>query len=67
MRLLASRKGLVVDEMTYDILVSGCTREGKRKEGEALVDEMLDKEFIPDLATYNRFIDGLSKTRSSAQ
>jgi pentatricopeptide repeat protein len=48
-------------------LVSGCIREGKRKEGEALVDEMLDKEFIPDLATYNRFIDGLSKTRSSAQ
>ncbi|KAF2285187.1 hypothetical protein GH714_038980 [Hevea brasiliensis] len=55
LRLLASSKGLELDDMTYYTLVFGYTREGKRKEGEVLVDEMLDREFIPDLATYNRF------------
>lgn len=40
-----------------------CSNEGIRKEGERLADEMLDKGFIPDLATYNRMIDDLSKIR----
>lgn len=67
LRLLASSKGLEPDDMTLYTLVYGYTREGKREEGEVLVDEMLDREFIPDLATYNRLMDGLSKSRSPAK
>ncbi|CAN1823059.1 Pentatricopeptide repeat-containing protein At2g36240 [Linum perenne] len=39
--VLGCSKGLEPDWMTYDVLVSGYTAEGKRKEGEGLVDEML--------------------------
>ncbi|KAJ0959825.1 hypothetical protein J5N97_000466 [Dioscorea zingiberensis] len=53
--LLSSSKGLELDGMAYTILVSGYSREGKKKEVKVVVDEMLDMGFIPDLATYNRF------------
>ncbi|CAN1772125.1 Pentatricopeptide repeat-containing protein At2g36240 [Linum perenne] len=65
--LLGCSKGLQPDWMTYDVLVSGYTAEGKRKEGEGLVDEMLDRDFIPDLATYNTLMNGLSRSRGSVQ
>ncbi|CAH9059345.1 unnamed protein product [Cuscuta epithymum] len=61
LRLLASSKGLQLDAMAYTILISGFTMEGKRKEGEILLDEMLDVGFIPDIFTYNRFKDELGK------
>lgn len=67
LRLLAQSKGLEPDGMMYRILVSGFTRERKRKEGQILVDEMLDKDFIPDLATYNRLIDGLSNSKITSR
>ncbi|KAF7848284.1 hypothetical protein BT93_L2125 [Corymbia citriodora subsp. variegata] len=67
LRLLAQRKGLELDGLTYRILVSGFTRERKRKEGQILVDEMLDKDFIPDLATYNRLIDGLLNSKITSR
>lgn len=67
LRLLASTKGLDPDGMTYHILVSGYTRENRRKEGENLVNEMLDEGFIPDLATYNSYMDVLSNARKSVR
>ncbi|KAH0971653.1 hypothetical protein GBA52_023809 [Prunus armeniaca] len=57
LKLLSSSKGLDLDSTAYSILVSGYSREGKRKEQKLLVDEMLDKGFIPDLGTYNRLAD----------
>ncbi|KAL3730007.1 hypothetical protein ACJRO7_027070 [Eucalyptus globulus] len=67
LRLLAQSKGLEPDGMMDRVLVSGFTRERKRKEGQILVDEMLDKDFIPDLATYNRLIDGLSNSKITSR
>ncbi|XP_047341453.1 pentatricopeptide repeat-containing protein At2g36240 [Impatiens glandulifera] len=61
LRLLGSLKGLEPDGTTYSNLVLGYTKEGKKKEGCLMIEEMLDKGFIPDIATYNRFMDGLSK------
>ncbi|XP_028795528.1 pentatricopeptide repeat-containing protein At2g36240-like [Neltuma alba] len=58
LRLLASRKGLKPDGMTYRILVSGYAREGSQKEGESVLNEMLDRGFISDLATYNKLMNG---------
>ncbi|PHT40036.1 hypothetical protein CQW23_18890 [Capsicum baccatum] len=54
MRLLGLNKGLDPDSVTYNILISGFKREDKKMELEALVEEMLDLGFIPDIATYNR-------------
>ncbi|KAL6145577.1 hypothetical protein ACLB2K_056263 [Fragaria x ananassa] len=56
--LLSLTKGLELDATAYTILASGYSREGKKKEGKVVVDEMLDMGFIPDLATYNRLADG---------
>uniref|UniRef100_A0A2N9HWC1 Pentacotripeptide-repeat region of PRORP domain-containing protein n=1 Tax=Fagus sylvatica TaxID=28930 RepID=A0A2N9HWC1_FAGSY len=67
LRLLASSKGLDSDGMAYGILVSGYTREGKQKDGEVVVDEMLDRGFIPNITTYNRLMDGLANARSSVR
>ncbi|KAL3839268.1 hypothetical protein ACJIZ3_023859 [Penstemon smallii] len=61
LRLLASKKGLDQDGMMYRILISGYTKEGK-KEGEILVNEMLDRGFIPDIATYNMLMNDVSKS-----
>lgn len=66
LRLMASKKGLHIDGMVYRILISGCIKEGRRKEGEILVDEMLDEGFISDIATYNVFMDALSKSKGSS-
>ena len=63
LRLLASSKGFEPDEMTYRILVMGYIGEGGREQGELLVDEMLDMGFIPDLASYNQLMSGLSNCR----
>ncbi|XP_045795941.1 pentatricopeptide repeat-containing protein At2g36240 isoform X3 [Trifolium pratense] len=65
LRLLASSKGLEPDGMTYKILVSGYRGEGNQTEGELVVNEMLDRGFIPDLASYNKLMDGLSNCQSS--
>jgi pentatricopeptide repeat protein len=59
LRLLASSKGSEPDAMTYKILVAGYRGEGNQAEGELVVNEMLDKGFIPDLASYNKLMDGL--------
>ncbi|CAI9097734.1 OLC1v1034210C1 [Oldenlandia corymbosa var. corymbosa] len=59
LRLLAASKGLEPDGMTYRILIYGYTKEARKEEGKALVEEMLDKGLIPDIATYNRLMDGL--------
>ncbi|PHT95827.1 hypothetical protein T459_03709 [Capsicum annuum] len=64
MRLLGLNKGLDPDSVTYNILISGFKREGKKMELEALVEEMLDLGFIPDIATYNRLMDGQAKSKS---
>ncbi|CAM8998229.1 unnamed protein product [Rhodiola kirilowii] len=60
---LATGKGLDADSITYEILINGCSHEGIRKEGEQLVDEMLDKGFISDLASFNRMMEDLSKRK----
>ncbi|XP_068668653.1 pentatricopeptide repeat-containing protein At2g36240-like [Aristolochia californica] len=59
LRLLASKKGLDPEAMTYQILVHGFMRERMKKEGESIVEEMLDGGFLPDIATYNLLMDGL--------
>ncbi|XP_027349310.1 pentatricopeptide repeat-containing protein At2g36240 isoform X2 [Abrus precatorius] len=59
LRLLASSKGLKPDGMTFKILVMGYMGEGNREEGESVVNEMLDRGFISDLASYNKLMDGL--------
>ncbi|CAL9235831.1 unnamed protein product [Arabidopsis halleri] len=41
-------------------LVSGFTKEGRRKEREVIVNEMWDKDMLPDIFTYNRLMDSLS-------
>ncbi|XP_073149793.1 uncharacterized protein [Henckelia pumila] len=63
LRLLASDKGLHQDGMMYRILISGYSKEGRREEGEAVVNEMLDRGFVPNIATYNRFMGGLAKAK----
>ncbi|CAH8363301.1 unnamed protein product [Eruca vesicaria subsp. sativa] len=57
LRVLATRKGFEADETTYHVLVSGFSKEGRRKEGEVLVNEMLDKDMLPDIFTYNRLMN----------
>lgn len=57
LRLLVFSKGLDYDVVIYNILVVGYIREGKRKEGERLVEEMLDKGYIFDIVFYNRLMD----------
>lgn len=61
LRVLASKKGFEPDGVTFSILVRGFSREGKRKEGEGVLDEMLDGDFIPNIATYNRYLEGLQR------
>ena len=46
--------------MTYKIFANGYTREGWKMEGESVVNEMLDRGFIPDLASYNELMNALS-------
>ena len=43
----------------YRVLVFGFSKEGRRKEEEILVNEMLDKDMLHDIFTYNRLMDGL--------
>ncbi|CAO2181983.1 unnamed protein product [Urochloa humidicola] len=59
LRVLAKEKGFEADSETYRLLVQGFGRQGRRKEGEAVLDEMLDSGFIPNIASYNRLLDGL--------
>ncbi|KAG9443533.1 hypothetical protein H6P81_014873 [Aristolochia fimbriata] len=66
LRLLASRKGLDPETMIYQILVHGFMREGKKREGQAVVEEMLDGGFIPDIATYNCMMEGLHNCNKSS-
>lgn len=65
LRLLAKEKGFEVDGNTYNMLVQGFGRQGKRKEGKALLDEMLDLGFIPNIASYNKLLGCLHNGRSS--
>nr|KYP71126.1 Pentatricopeptide repeat-containing protein At2g36240 family [Cajanus cajan] len=58
-------KGFEPDCMTYRILVMGYMGEGGREEGELLVNEMLDRGFLPDLASYNELMSGLTNCRRS--
>ncbi|WOL14132.1 hypothetical protein Cni_G22912 [Canna indica] len=69
LRVLASRKGLEPDRVTFGILVCGFSREGRKSEGEAVVNDMLDVGFIPNIATYNRLMESLQtgRKRSSKQ
>ncbi|XP_062229191.1 pentatricopeptide repeat-containing protein At2g36240 [Phragmites australis] len=64
LRLLAKELGFEADGATYSMLVQGFGRQGKRKEGEAVLDEMLDSGFIPNIVSYNRLLDGLHIHRS---
>ncbi|GER42261.1 pentatricopeptide repeat-containing protein [Striga asiatica] len=65
LRLLACKNGLVPDSMVCRILVLGCVEEGRKKEGEVLVNEMLDRGFLPDIASYNMLMDRLAKSKAS--
>lgn len=65
LRVLAKEKGFEADGNTYIMLVQGFGRQGKRKEGKALLDEMLDSGFIPNIASYNRLLGSLHKGKSS--
>jgi pentatricopeptide repeat protein len=64
LRILAKDKGFKADGVTYSMLVQGFGREGRRKEGEAVLDEMLDLGFIPNITAYNRLLDSLHMRRS---
>ncbi|CAM0910056.1 unnamed protein product [Alopecurus aequalis] len=64
LRILAKEKGFEADGVTYNMLVQGFGREGRKKEGEAVLDEMLDLGFIPNIAAYNRLLDSLHMRRS---
>ncbi|XP_062005759.1 pentatricopeptide repeat-containing protein At2g36240-like [Rosa rugosa] len=57
LRLLSLSKGLELDGMAY---FGGWVFKRREKESvKVVVDEMLDRGFIPDLlATYNRLVDG---------
>jgi pentatricopeptide repeat protein len=70
--VLAKEKGFVADGETYQMLVQGFGRQGRRKEGEAVLDEMLDSTkyclltigflmayFREDLCGYNIISQGL--------
>ncbi|XP_049936590.1 pentatricopeptide repeat-containing protein At2g36240 isoform X1 [Nymphaea colorata] len=61
LKILGSRKGMKVDASTLHILVRGFSHEGRGREGLLVLDEMLDKGFISDLAVYNRLQDGINK------
>lgn len=61
LRVFAKEKGFDADGETYRVLVQGFGRQGKRKEGKAVLDEMLDLGFIPNIASYNRLLGGLHK------
>ncbi|KAL5226248.1 hypothetical protein ABZP36_014513 [Zizania latifolia] len=64
LRLQAKERGFQADGFTYSIIVQGFGRQGIRKEGESVLDEMLDSGFIPNIATYNRLLDCLHRGRS---
>ncbi|XP_039143193.1 LOW QUALITY PROTEIN: pentatricopeptide repeat-containing protein At2g36240-like [Dioscorea cayenensis subsp. rotundata] len=59
LRVLAMRKGLKPDGVTFSILIRGFSREGMRREGEELVNEMLDAGFIGNIAGYNQLMKWL--------
>ncbi|KAJ3677967.1 hypothetical protein LUZ60_001770 [Juncus effusus] len=61
LRLLAKEKGFEGDGTTFCIILRGFVKEGRKKEGELVLDEMLDGGFIPNITTYNRFLDSLQK------
>ncbi|XP_006645198.1 pentatricopeptide repeat-containing protein At2g36240 [Oryza brachyantha] len=63
LRLQAKEKGFKADAFTYSILVQGFGRQGIRKEGKAVLDEMLDSGFVPNITAYNRLLDGLHMGR----
>ncbi|KAL5995378.1 hypothetical protein ACLOJK_025437 [Asimina triloba] len=67
LRLLAATKGLDPDGATFDALISGFSREGQRRQGEVVVDEMLDAGFIPDIHKYNKLMDELRKGKTVCQ
>jgi pentatricopeptide repeat protein len=47
--------------LTFSIIVRGFAKEGRTEEGKKVLDEMLDAGFIPNIITYNRFLDFLHK------
>jgi pentatricopeptide repeat protein len=55
----SKEKGFEADTETYHVLVQGFGRHRKRKKWEDVLDEMLDLEFIPNIASYNRLLGGL--------
>ncbi|KAJ4799382.1 Pentatricopeptide repeat-containing protein [Rhynchospora pubera] len=61
LRSMALEKGFESDGLTFSIIVRGFAKEGKIKEGKGVLDEMLDAGFIPNITTYNRFLDDLHK------
>ena len=64
LRILAKEKGFQADGVTYSMLVQGFGRQGRVTEGEAVLDEMLDLGFIPNIVAYNRLLDSLHVRRS---
>ncbi|KAJ8477188.1 hypothetical protein OPV22_020915 [Ensete ventricosum] len=63
LRVLASKKGLKPDSVMLSILAHGFSREGRKREGECVVNEMLDAGFIPNIATYNKLMERLQTRR----
>ncbi|KAL6840371.1 hypothetical protein ACP4OV_030181 [Aristida adscensionis] len=61
LRMLAKEKGFQADGETYRMLVQGFGKQGRKKEGKAVLDEMLDLGFIPNIAYYNWLLDSLHK------
>ncbi|CAN6451550.1 unnamed protein product [Victoria cruziana] len=61
LKTLGSGKGMKTDASTLHILIRGFSYEGKSREGLLILDQMLDKGFIPNLAVYNWLQDGLHK------
>nr|CAD1817887.1 unnamed protein product [Ananas comosus var. bracteatus] len=70
-------EGLVPDTITCNCLLEALCDAGKtsdanrlrvmaskkegKKEGEGVLNEMLDGDFIPNIATYNRYLEGLQR------
>ncbi|KAG1331692.1 pentatricopeptide repeat-containing protein [Cocos nucifera] len=65
LKVLASKKGFRPDGVTLGLLVKGFSREGRTREGERVVDEMLDRGFIRNIASYDRLTEELQSRNNS--
>jgi pentatricopeptide repeat protein len=61
LRLMVLERGSGTDAVMFSIIVRGFAKEGRTEEGKKVLDEMLDAGFIPNITTYNRFLDFLNK------